>query len=360
MIHFQCPSCGATFDVDDRLAGKVGRCKACGERMKVPSNGAAAPRAVAPRPNAVSVGAAPAAGPRFARSAANGSIRPQPSIGAGRPTNWLDAVTSQVALAPISMDNMKVVRSKWAALDQPSVAGPYKMASAPSLPALRPARGKAAGPITRAYRQAVGWIEKIFRWLNQSAYLVSVPFLMCMILGLAVGSHSLMVLGATAVVLLNLGRIVAGIANLAVIPFRESPMQGVLFLIPPFTFFYLAQRWPKVKKPVKRIFGPILTIGIVALAFMAEPWLKGEGKSAGSIQDQAKAGVKSLKKEVKAKIGKVSGLNVDGLDQLEQEAGDALKSLRSSETVKSLEQKVKEGGKLLGAPESNAGSAKSQ
>jgi hypothetical protein len=160
--------------------------------------------------------------------------------------------------------------------------------------------------------------------------------------------------------LLNLGRIVAGVANLAVIPFRESPMQGVLFLIPPFTFFYLAQRWPKVKKPVKRIFGPILTIGIVALAFMAEPWLKGEGKSAGSIQDQAKAGVKSLKKEVKAKIGKVSGLNVDGLDQLEQEAGDALKSLRSSETVKSLEQKVKEGGKLLGAPESNAGSAKSQ
>ena len=104
---------------------------------------------------------------------------------------------------------MKVVRSKWAALDQPSVAGPYKMATAPSLPALKSARGKAAGPLTRAYRQAVGWIEKIFRWLNQSAYLVSVPFLMCMILGLAVGSHSLMVLGATAVVLLNLGRIVA-------------------------------------------------------------------------------------------------------------------------------------------------------
>ena len=181
--------------------------------------------------------------------------------------------------------------------------------------ALRSARGKAAGPLTRAYRQAVGWIEKIFRWLNQSAYLVSVPFLMCMILGLAVGSHSLMVLGATAVVLLNLGRIVAGVANLAVIPFRESPMQGVLFLIPPFTFFYLAQHWHKVKKPVKRIIGPIVTIGIVALAFMAEPWLKGEGKSAGSIQDQAKAGVKSLKTEVKAKIGRVSGLNVDGLEQ---------------------------------------------
>ena len=49
-----------------------------------------------------------------------------------------------------------------------------------------------------------------------------------------------------------------------------------------------------------------------------------------------------------------------GSSKLEQEAGDALKSLRSSETVKSLEQKVNEGGKLLEAPDSKAGSAKSQ
>ena len=41
------------------------------------------------------------------------------------------------------------------------------------------------------------------------------------------------------VVLLNIGRLVAGLANLVVIPFREGIAQGVFFLIPPFTFFYL-------------------------------------------------------------------------------------------------------------------------
>ena len=69
---------------------------------------------------------------------------------------------------------------------------------------------------------------------------------MLALLGLLVGSRSLMVLGATVVVALNLGRIVAGVANLVVIPFRESPLQGIFFLIPPITFVYLAQNWQKV------------------------------------------------------------------------------------------------------------------
>ena len=106
-------------------------------------------------------------------------------------------------------------------------------------------------------------------------------------------------LGATAVIVLNIGRIVAGVANLAVIPFRESPIQGILFLIPPITFFYLYQNWHKVQQPVKRIVGPILTIALVAAAFVAEPWLRGEGKAKGSIQDQVKSGVGTLKKGVR-------------------------------------------------------------
>jgi len=70
--------------------------------------------------------------------------------------------------------------------------------------------------------------------------------------------------------LLNIGRIAAGLANLVVIPFRESPIQGIRFLIPPITFIYLAQRWSKVRKPVQRIVGPILTIGLVTLALAAD------------------------------------------------------------------------------------------
>lgn len=163
---------------------------------------------------------------------------------------------------------------------------------------------------------------------------MSVPFLMCLLLGLAVGSNSLMVLGATAVVVLNIGRIVAGVANLVVIPFRQSPLQGVLFLIPPMTFFYMAQHWHKMQWPVKRIVGPVLTIGMVVLAFLVEPWIRGEGKSKGSIQDQVKAIARTLKKGIANQVGEVPKLKMDTLNSLERKAADALKSIDAGDALK--------------------------
>ena len=272
--------------------------------------------------------------------------RPQPSLAAGRPINWLEAVNSQVALAPISMDNLRAFRNKPSPMDEPSTAGPYKMATAPSLPALKYAGGKAAGAATRGYRQAMGHVQKLFRWLNQSAYLVSVPFLMLLLLGLIVGSNSLMGLGATAVIALSIGRIVAGVANLAVIPFRESPIQGIFFLIPPITFFYIYQNWHKVQGPVKRIIGPIVTIALVAAAFVAEPWIRGEGKPKGSIHDQVKSGVGSLKKEMREQIGQVPNLD-ENLKVLQNKAEGALKSLNAQDALKEIEGRVQDATKSI-------------
>ncbi len=231
-------------------------------------------------------------------------------------------------------------------MDEPSIPGPYKLASAPSLPALEAIGGKPAGALTRGYRHGMGKFQKLFRWLNESAYLVSVPFLMCLLLGLAVRNQSLMVLGATAVVALNIGRIAAGVANLVVIPFRQSPIQGVLFLIPPLTFIYMAQHWHKMERPVKRIVGPILTIGMVALAFLAEPWLRGEGKSKGSRQDQVKASARYLKKGIGKQLGEAPNLNLDGLNSLERKAAAALKEMNAGDSLKSIEEHVKIPGKL--------------
>lgn len=328
MIHFQCPACGAPFEVDDRLAGRAGRCKSCGGRMKVPSVGVAQAADLAPpRPRAMTAGTA---GPRLTPVAVGGAMRSQPAPGVGRPMNWIEAVNSQVALAPISMDSMPALRSKPHPLDEPSIAGPYKMATAPSLPALESARGKPAGAVTRGYRHGMGKVQKLFRWLNESAYLVSIPFLMCMLLGLAVRNHSLLVLGATAVVLLNIGRILAGLANLVVIPFRESPIQGILFLIPPITFYYLWKNWHKVHRPVRRIAVPIATLGFVLLAFVAEPWVKGEGKPKGDLREQLKAGARSMRDGVEGKIGKVSNLASDDPSDLVHRAREALESPKSS------------------------------
>lgn len=329
MIHFECPACAAPFDVDERLAGRVGRCKRCGGRMKIPSHGAseAVPaHAAAGGARAVAAAAATPNGPRLSPIASMVPSRPQPSLAAGRPINWLEAVNSQVALAPISIDNLRGLGNRPSPMDEPSIPGPYKLATAPSLPALEVSGSKPAGALTRGYRHGMGKVQKLFRWINESAYFVSVPFLMCLLLGLAVGNHSLMVLGATAVVVLNLGRIVAGVANLVVIPFRESPIKGVLFLIPPITFVYMAEHWHKMERPVKRIVGPILTIGLVALAFLAEPWIRGESKSKGS-KDQVKASAGSLKNNVANQIGEVPNLKTDTLNSLERKAADALKAI---------------------------------
>ena len=37
MITFSCTSCGKTFDIDDDLAGRQGRCKQCGAVIRIPS-----------------------------------------------------------------------------------------------------------------------------------------------------------------------------------------------------------------------------------------------------------------------------------------------------------------------------------
>ena len=305
--------------------------------MKIPSNAAneaVRAHAAAGRSRAVAGAATAPNGLRLSPIAPMAQSRPQPSLAAGRPINWLEAVNSQVALAPISMDNLRGLGNKLSPMDEPSIPGPYKLASALSLPALEAIGGKPAGAVTQGYRHGMGKVQKLFRWLNESAYLVSVPFLMCLLLGLAVGSNSLMVLGATAVVVLNIGRIVAGVANLVVIPFRQSPLQGVLFLIPPMTFFYMAQHWHKMQWPVKRIVGPILTIGMVALAFLVEPWIRGEGKSKGSIQDQVKASARTLKKGIANQVGEVPKLKMDTLNSLERKAADALKSIDAGDALK--------------------------
>ena len=203
-----------------------------------------------------------------------------------------------------------------------------------------------AGAATRGYRQAMGHVQKLFRWLNQSAYLVSVPFLMLLLLGLIVGNNSLMGLGATAVIALSIGRIVAGVANLAVIPFRESPIQGILFLIPPITFFYIYQNWHKVQAPVKRIIGPIVTIALVAAAFVAEPWIRGEGKPKGSIHDQVKSGVGTLKKGMREQIGQVPNLD-ENLKVLQNKAEGALKSLNAQDALKEIEGRVQDATKSI-------------
>jgi len=263
-IVFFCQSCGSRFDVDPRAAGKQGRCKKCGQRMTVPK-----------AEEIASMAAMPALA-----MAGSGAV-----AGAAPEANWLAKMTSKVGLAPITIDRMPAGYRKPSPYDDDLAdSKPYALATPERRPTSGGASG-AAGAVVRVWRGQLGGVQKLFRKINETAYLVSIPFLMILLLGAAVRNRPLALFGATVVVLLNIGRLVSGFANLAVIPFRD----GI--------------NLKKMKKPFRRVIEPAVTIGLVVLAFTFIPWLSGGGAAKGTIRDRLSNSARDLGREMEGKVG---------------------------------------------------------
>jgi hypothetical protein len=304
-VVFFCQSCGARFEVEARLAGKKGRCKHCGQYTTVPrpehltsmnmpamamAGGGGAGGAVAvPRPGPLAA-AVPAAALAAARARSM--------------NDWLNASMSKIGLAPLSAPAIPKRPFLPSALDDAADSKPYQVEK----PDRREARGKGGGPpnvVLAAWRHEVGLVQKIFRWLNESAYLVSIPFVIILLFGIAVKANSIAIFGAAFVVLLNIGRIVAGVANLAVIPLRDG--------------FNVR----KYKKPIRRVVEPVLTIAAVVLAFTFIPWLSSGKASTGSISQRIRATAEGLEQDIKGEVNKVTdkakNLNLEKLGSQAQE-----------------------------------------
>ncbi len=176
----------------------------------------------------------------------------------------------QVGLAPLTIDRQP-------ALKKPSMFAEDDLADSKPYLLAQPERRSGGRPVSQVsglkvfWRQRLGFIEKIFRSINQMAYLISVPFLMILLLGIMVRSHPMSNFGAIVVVLLNIARLVTGFFNLAVIPFRD----GINF--------------KRLKKPIRRVIEPAITIGLVGLAFAFIPWLSKSDTSDGTFSGQLRA-----------------------------------------------------------------------
>ena len=305
-LVFFCQSCGARFEVPSASAGKKGRCKHCGQLMTIPQAQELASMVALPAVATTSGDGAVAKGvDRDVKGA--GSL------------SWLAAAPSDVGLAPLTVDSLSIGRAPRSTRpkydDDLGDGEPYALGK-PLVPTYKGSSGEpAAGDLKRLWRRELGIVQRSFRWLNETAYLLSVPFLMLILFGTIVRSRPLALLGATAVVLLNLGRIVAGLANVLVVPFRDGIFQGVAFLIPPFTFLYLSRHWDKLKKPTIRIVTPILTIALVFLAFAAIPSLRRDGKgvSAADLKAELREDVESLEGEMVDEVKKAGTLDVKSL-----------------------------------------------
>ncbi len=301
-IVFFCQSCGSRFEVNAAMAGKIGHCKKCDQRMPIP------------------------------KAAQLASMTAMPAVaaaGSGGPS-WLERVNSDIGLKPLTVGAIKPV-AKPSPLDDASNSALYELVQTPQgLTARQPEARMPVRDVRLGWKGKLGKLQKALRWVNNSAYLVSIPFVMIILTGASIKNRPLALFGATVVVLLNLGRMATGLLNLLIIPFRESVGQGLLFLLPPFTVMYLAKNWKGMKPPFLRVAVPAITIALVFLAFSFVPWLSrgGEGLE-GSPKAQLRAGFSELRQDISGQLERVSTLN---LNQIEARGGAELARLKAQLT----------------------------
>lgn len=328
MITFSCPRCATRYDVGEQLAGKKGRCKKCGHVMSIP----APSRMVA------------ASGMfRLLPEAAFGGERTRiprgGTVAASRPP--AASLPSSVALAPLSSDFRAVDKRAQAAAAKPHIAaylhesttvGPYALAEPSRIPrAVQGSSGRPAGLLARLYRGQVGGVLTVLRKVNDFAYLISIPFIVLMLVGIVLKSRPIALGGATGVVLLNIGRLVTGGFAFYVRPFKKSPIEGLLFLIPPYAAYKVATHWKASKKATMRFVEPALTIGIVLLAFAFIPWLSsGAAPEDAPISQRLRAEAGALKSDMREELeGRGSSLD-QRLGDLSEKAQRGLNAVQGA------------------------------
>ena len=405
-ITFSCESCSSEFTVDGQLSGRAGRCKKCGARFVIPSAStddsdrqelkfASSSVAVAERRKNSAVAEhrpTPATEkpirfrepesmldrftstfklkptteepPRLAKPkfAGNSPKSSSPQRAAG----WLDAVNSQIALKPVSLENLGTLR-RAKELESDSIS--YRPSDA-DLKRLRQKKKSAKeGLIQRSYDQTFRKTAKFFRWINETAYGVSILFMILAIVGyvmqlttdsgatkgakgsrvtrsaetstpgvkaLPLPNHRLITIGVSGIVILNVVRLVAGLANLIAIPFRKSPLDGILFLIPPMTFFYISQNWKRMEKPVGRVLGPAFALALVVAGYTAIA-VFGKGRSGrGDLLKDVGGAVQSMKKDVGSSVEQLQ----NKVETLQKQLPSQIESARK--TVEGLQDQVQQ------------------
>ena len=296
-IAFACPKCGKRLTADASLAGRGGRCRECGSRVVVPAVRDAA------------------GGPR-----GGGSAAATPGVGSltddDAMPDWRTAVASQLVATPRPASRGSSTAARAAAGASPASASGYTLrpVTPPAVPAIaRPGRA-AVGfpdpmdssadedftptlpPVTRAdpeqsppsqalvaYRWFFWQCARLTTWISETSYTISFIVIILAIASGMTGRHTLAQWGTLAVVVLNLVGLGGDIANLVTLSFRRDPLRGALFLLPPFTLYYLWSDWDRYRETVCRMRIPLVTLAVVIAAYLYLPWLRGGTAGEGAI-----------------------------------------------------------------------------
>ncbi len=155
------------------------------------------------------------------------------------------------------------------------------------------------------WRAAVGSVLKVLRWIDAWAYLISVPFIILMIFGIVVEHRAFVHTGGVVVVLANYGRFWADLIAFFLRPYKDGPLQGVAFLFPPYTVYYLTVHWKHMKPILRRIATSCIPIVLVVLAYAFLPSVNPGISHVKGITAKIEAGKEKLRQDVASDLEKV-------------------------------------------------------
>ena len=245
-INFTCENCGKGFSVDERSHGKRGRCSHCGHVMRIPgaettdrADAAAAASSLAIKPEneppfrLSPPELRPFVGPPVPPYAAEHAPAKHPALPQ-------QTAPQQFAFTPGTREpHAHEPHVRFELLDDDvdnstvSLASPADHRVVEEIAEFeRDRRGykvvgdrvglfsflglAGSGPASWPYvkwRAAVNFVLKLLRWVDTWAYLISVPFIILMVFGIAVENRGFVHTGAVVTVLANYGRFWADLAG---------------------------------------------------------------------------------------------------------------------------------------------------
>jgi hypothetical protein len=119
-------------------------------------------------------------------------------------------------------------------------------------------------------------------------------------------------LGAVVVVLANYGRFWADLLAFFVRPYKDGPLQGLAFVFPPYTLYYLTTHWGKMKPIVRRIATSCIPIVLVVLAYAFLPFVNPAAQDTQGFVPKVKAGAEVIRTEIRSDLETLEGKILPG------------------------------------------------
>lgn len=309
LMLFTCEHCGARIKVDARMQGRRGRCRHCGQEMTIPRVDEPSPppvpaaepvppagrsRTTTPEPDAGFRLSPPEPRPRISPAHFQHSpVLTEPEhlhriIGAESPSEFEllgddSPLGSEVLASPEVQRGLRELDEFHKDPRGYQVADEFDNRFFGWIRGARP-----AGWVYTQWRKSIGLILRVLRFIDDWAYLISIPCLMLMIFGIAIGHRGLIHTGAVVVVLVNFGRFWTDLLSLFVRPFKDGPIHGLMFLFPPYGVYYIARNWDKFKPTFRRLLTSCIPIVLVGLAYMFLPTVDPDVRSARTSLEKAR------------------------------------------------------------------------